>query len=132
MKRRSKYNARKVVVDGVRFDSQAEADYYEKLRDDPAVEDLRLQPEFILLDAFRDSTGKKQRAIKYRADFAYVDRNTHQAVVVEVKGVETPVWKLKYKLFLHRYPNICLVIVRRGNVKISTGDTGEHPLIDLG
>jgi hypothetical protein len=111
MKRRSKYNARKVVVDGVRFDSQAEADYYEKLRNDPAVEDLRLQPEFILLDSFRDSTGKKHRAIKYRADFAYRDRNSHQ-VVVEVKGVETPMWKLKYKLFLHRYPDIRLVIVQ--------------------
>jgi hypothetical protein len=117
MKRRSKYNARKVVVDGTRFDSQAEADYYRQLRDNPAVEDLRLQPEFILLDAFRDSTGKKQRAIKYRADFAYVDRNSHQAVVVEVKGIETPVWKLKYKLFLRRYPNIRLVIVRKKEKK---------------
>jgi hypothetical protein len=41
------------------------------------------------------------RAIKYRADFQYIEGG--QIVVEDVKGRKTDVYKLKKKLFEYRY-----------------------------
>lgn len=112
--RAHKYNAQAVTVDGHRFDSKAEMRRYLDLRlllADGQIDDLVLQPRFTLLDAFTDNAGKHQRAIVYVADFAYTDRDGNR-VVEDVKGVETAVFRLKKKLFLARYPELRLEIVK--------------------
>lgn len=104
---RHKYGARKVVVDGIKFDSRGEAKRYGELRlmeRAGLIQDLKLQPEYILLDAFTDAQGRRLRAIRYRADFQYVEAGRN--VVEDFKGVETPVFKLKRKLFLNRYRDV--------------------------
>lgn len=101
----NKYNAQKVEIDGVTFDSKKEARRYLQLKALAAageISGLELQPEFELLPAFRDVSGKKHRAIKYRADFRYRDNNG-SIVIEDTKGHETAVFKLKRKMFLHRY-----------------------------
>ena len=100
-----KYGNRKTVVDGIEFDSKAEAERYEELRlmeKAGKIKDLILQPEFLLQDKFKHK-GKTERAVKYIADFKYFDVSRGVYVVEDVKGVETEAFKIKRKLFLKRY-----------------------------
>lgn len=107
-----KYHARRVTVDGLTFDSQAE--YYDWIRlrdrqDHGEISGLRLQPVYVLQAAFT-YRGKRISAITYRADFEYTEDG--QLVAHDTKGVETPVFRLKAKLFMARYPNIELRVVK--------------------
>lgn len=108
MKRlKSKYNAQKVTVDGIKFDSRKEAERYKELKALQRVgkiDRLELQPRFVLMDGFRYE-GKAIRKIEYIADFLYRDLSTYELVVEDVKGVKTDVYKLKKKLFLKHYGN---------------------------
>lgn len=61
------------------------------------ITQLQEQPVFELLEACRH-----ERAVHYRADFSYRDQNG-VFVVEDVKGLITPMYKLKRKMFLHRY-----------------------------
>ena len=107
-----KYNAKKTEMDGITFDSKAEAHRYRDLtllQKAGQISGLELQPAFELQEAFTDATGHRQRAIKYLADFKYTEAG--QQVIEDVKGMEPPVFKLKKKLFLYRYPEYELRIV---------------------
>ena len=100
---KNKYNARKTTACGHTFDSRREAEIYlDMLSRKQAGEVLRigLQPQYTLLEGFRDNTGKKQRPITYTADFfvAYADGRNE---VIEVKGVRTRDYLLRKKMFLH-------------------------------
>lgn len=100
---RSKYHARKTVVDGITFDSRKEADRYlilKGMEEDGSIEGLRLQVRYELIPAF-DVDGKHYRPVYYVADFVY--REDGREVVEDVKGVRTDVYKLKSKLFARRY-----------------------------
>lgn len=102
---RSKYHAKKTVVDGITFDSRKEADRYIGLRgmeEDGTIGDLRRQVRYELIPAF-DVDGKHYRPVCYVADFVYIDKETGKTVVEDVKGVKTDVYKLKSKLFARRY-----------------------------
>lgn len=102
--RRSKYNAKKVVIDNIKFDSKAEAAYYQQLKllkMSGEVVSFDLQPEFILQDSFVKN-GKKYHAIKYRADFLVRYKDGHEELI-EVKGMLTNEFILKRKLFEMRY-----------------------------
>lgn len=101
----SKYRARKTTVDGITFDSRKEADRYLVLKgmeDDGAIEGLRRQVRYELIPAF-DVDGRHYRPVCYVADFVYVDKETGEEVVEDVKGVRTDVYRLKSKLFAKRY-----------------------------
>lgn len=111
---RHKYNAKKTVVDGITFDSKAEAARYCELKlleRQGIIKDLRLQPRFRLQDGFTASDGKKIRPLDYVADFAYTDGA--KKVVEDVKGVQTDAYKIKKKLFLKRYPEFVFCEVTR-------------------
>ncbi|EAE5890366.1 TPA: DUF1064 domain-containing protein [Listeria monocytogenes] len=101
---RSKYNAKKVVIDNIKFDSKAEAAYYQQLKllkMSGEVVSFDLQPEFILQDSFVKN-GKKYHAIKYRADFLVRYKDGHEELI-DVKGMLTNEFILKRKLFELRY-----------------------------
>lgn len=110
----SKYNARPTVVDGIRFDSMAEARRYGELRlmeQAGEIRHLDTHPRFHLLDTLRRD-GKTYRAVRYEADFRYTETATGNTIVEDVKGVETPVFKLKLHLLLQKYPYIDFRIIR--------------------
>ena len=113
--RRSKFKARKCVVDGITFDSKLEGSRYVALKERESqglLQELHLQPKFTLQDTFtHEATGATVRRIEYVADFMYWDVTTGDWVIEDVKGMETPVFQLKRKLFLKRYPDYKLVIV---------------------
>ena len=106
MKRKtSKYGANKTIYDGIKFDSQREANRYTELKlleKAGRIENLQLQVIYELQPAF-EFLGKKIRAINYVADFVYLDKRTNETVVEDVKGMKTPVYKLKKKMFEYLY-----------------------------
>ena len=100
---RSKYHARKTVVDGITFDSKREADRYlvlKNMEEDGTIEDLRRQVRYELIPAF-DVDGRHYRPVYYVADFVYMEDG--KEVVEDVKGVVTDVYRLKRKLVAYRY-----------------------------
>lgn len=102
--RTSKYNARKVTLDGHRFDSKKEAGRYMQLKMLERVGEisgLELQPRFELQGKFRYK-GETIRKVEYVADFRYVDKDGRM-VVEDIKGYKTDVYQLKRKLFLGKY-----------------------------
>lgn len=108
-----KYNARRKEVDGIMFDSTAEANRYVELKAMQMacmISDLSFQPKFILQDAFRSESGKWHRKIEYRADFKYRDIAGYW-VYEDVKGYATPVFSVKLKMFRAKYPLIRLDII---------------------
>lgn len=103
---KTKYGNKKVVHDGITFDSAMEAKYYDLLKQLQAqgiVTSFELQPRFVLLPKF-EKNGKKYREIGYNADFTvhYADGHTE---VVDIKGMVTQQFELRKKLFEYRYPH---------------------------
>ena len=93
----AKYNNTKIRVDGRLFDSKAEsARWLELLLLERVGEitELERQVEYELIPK-----QKGERAVKYIADFRYVDHEG-KTVVEDTKGVKTPVWIIKRKLML--------------------------------
>jgi hypothetical protein len=99
------------TVNGITFASAREAEHYQCLKlaqQRGWIADLELQPRFLLQPRLKLPSGKTQRSIVYVADFRFV-RNG-KIVVVDVKGMETPVFRMKRKMFNLKYPNIALEI----------------------
>ena len=78
---------------------------YKLLKKTGEIVDFELQPEFVLQEGFKDMKGKWHRAIKYRADFRVIYPDG-KVEVIDCKGYHTPVYKIKKKLLLKRYPEI--------------------------
>jgi len=105
--KRSKYGNKKTKIDGYNFDSKRESLYYLKYKRqqiDGKITKLTLQPSFIIQDKFKDRDGVSHRAIKYVADFKFIEDG--QIVIVDVKGFLTDIFKIKKKMFLFRYPEL--------------------------
>jgi len=110
----SKYGAKPKVVDGIRFDSRAEARRYGELKLAEMAGEISYlvcHPRFVLQKAF-ERQGERIRAIEYEADFQYQDNATGGIVVEDVKGVETVAFKLKKRIFLCQYPDVDFRIVK--------------------
>jgi hypothetical protein len=99
MKPLSKYKAQKTICGhGHTHDSKTEAnrcDALHALQATGNISGLEQQPEF------RVSVGDKH-VCTYRADFAYFTASTR--IVEDVKGVLTPVYRLKKKLVEAAHP----------------------------
>ena len=119
---RSKYGARKTVVDGITFDSKKEATRYRELKlleDAGEIEKLQLQVPFELVPALYEQTTERytkgpkkgerkkgkciERAVTYYADFVYYDLVNDTWVAEDVKGMRTKEYIIKRKLFRHLY-----------------------------
>lgn len=99
MPRRSKFGAVKTVIDGITFDSKAEARYYGQLKQlerSGEIQDLRLQVPYELAPAVVIG-GRKRPALRYLADFVY-RTTTGQTVVADVKGAITDSYRIKRHL----------------------------------
>ena len=102
----SKYGNTTVEVDGHKFDSKKEANRYVELKYlemAGEIKDLTVQPKFELVPAFTDVTGERHRQVCYIADFLYIDKNKKKTIIEDVKGMKTEVYKIKKKMFMHKY-----------------------------
>jgi hypothetical protein len=100
-----KFNAVRTEVDGVKFASKAEAKRYGELKmleKAGKIGHLSLQPRYMLL--VWDCEKKQDVQVgHYVADFSYWDMREGKTVVEDVKGVKTPIYRLKKKMVEHRY-----------------------------
>lgn len=120
----SKYHnspTERMTEDGavIRFDSRKEASRYDELMallKAGAIQDLRLQRDFTLLEAYTGTQGFRVRAIRYRADFTYYrraegnpkengEKSSWVLVVEDVKsrGTRTKDYLMKKKLMKDRF-----------------------------
>lgn len=95
-----KYRNKSVVIDGIRFDSQAEGKRWRQL--------LMLEKAGVIYNLRRQvwhelKAANGAIACRYRADFDYHDTSTGEPVTEDVKGVETRDFKLKAKLFREQF-----------------------------
>ena len=107
----SKYHNKKVVIDGIKFDSKKESLRYQQLKlleQEGLIKNLELQKEFPLQPSFKKN-GKTYRKISYIADFYYYDNHLKHYVVEDVKAsksFQTDVYKMKKKMFEYKYRSL--------------------------
>ena len=99
----TKYKNKKVVLNGITFDSQKEARRYRDLsllERVGEIQDLQTQYSFVLADSVKfESEPRRKPAVKYVADFVYQENG--QMVVEDVKSEMTrklAVYRLKKHL----------------------------------
>lgn len=106
----NKFRAKKVVVQGMEFDSMAEAKRWRDLywlQNGGVIKGLQRQVKYVLLPAQYDENHKMiERGVSYIADFVYYDEDG-KLVVEDVKGYTKgphyAVFVLKRKLMLWFY-----------------------------
>jgi len=95
--KKSKYNNKKITIDGHVFDSIKESEYYSELKLRLKAKDIFgfcIQPIFILTDS-----------ISYRPDFIVwnIDTSVDIIDIKPSKGFKTDVYKMKKKLFEEKF-----------------------------
>ena len=112
----NKYKAVKVNIDGITFDSKAEAHRYSELKIMQAgrlIYDLELQPEF-------HHMINGQKMFTYRADFKYIEHG--RDVIEDVKGVCTPIFNLKRRIIQAEFGIEIRMVDKHGNrIKTKSG-----------
>ena len=104
--RRNKFGAKRTELDGIMFDSKAEASRYATLKiiqKAGEISDLKCQPGYTL--SAYDEFGNVFDIGVYKADFEYTDANG-SLVVEDVKGGKatlTPLSRWKIKHFQAQY-----------------------------
>ncbi len=98
-----KYKNTKIKYEGIIFDSKLEQNIYCCIKEYNIKHLIKpkymLQEKFILKEP--NKKNKTFRAIEYIGDFdLFIDGVTY---TIDAKGMETPVFKLKSKLFAKRY-----------------------------
>lgn len=98
----SKYKAKPCQVGGEKYRSQRERDHHLSLllrQRAGRISDLRREVSYELLPGVKiDGEDRKRPAVRYVADFVYVDTPTGQTIVEDAKGMQTPVYRLKKHL----------------------------------
>lgn len=92
--KRSKYGAKRTLLDGILFDSKAEACFYAFLKQREKaneVSDIKRQHKYDLM-------VNGVLIASYIADFVFFDRKVKAYRVVDVKGFVTRDFRLKAKL----------------------------------
>jgi hypothetical protein len=100
MYKKTKYNNKITELDGIKFHSRKESVRYSQLKlyeKGGLIKDLRLQVSYELIPKMVIN-GKTERAIKYVADFVYIDTVNDKEIVEDVKGMITDIFKIKYRL----------------------------------
>ena len=108
----TKYKAKPVTIDGIRFDSQAEGARYRTLKlleQSGHITGLELQPVFVLAPGVLvPGETRKRPPLRYVADFAYVT-DSGSRVVEDAKGFQTPLFRAKLHLLALQGVSVVLV-----------------------
>ena len=105
----SKYSNKKVIIDGITFDSRKEGNVYQELKllkQAGEIKDFTRQQSFELIPSqYEIINGKKkcvEKPVQYKADFV-VEHLDGEKSVVDAKGMRTPIYVIKRKLmrYLH-------------------------------
>ncbi|MDA1636479.1 DUF1064 domain-containing protein [Bacillus cereus] len=114
-KKTGRINSRKTVALGIEFDSKTEAEYYLVLKSNPEVVEIKLQPQYMLLEGFyittREGKRKKRRDWKFTADFLVTYKDGTQEVI-DVKGYANDRFPYMKKMFEYRYKQELVVVMK--------------------
>ncbi|EPY6430842.1 DUF1064 domain-containing protein [Clostridium sporogenes] len=119
---RSKYGAKKIVIDGITFDSKDEGRYYlylKELKAKDKILNFERQPKYELQPSFK-KYGKTHRAITYAPDFLIYHLDGSEELI-DVKGTETQQGNMRRKMFDYKYPDSKLTWISRSLQYSSTG-----------
>jgi hypothetical protein len=101
----NKYRNKKVILDGIEFDSRKEAQRWFELRmleRAKEIESLQRQVKYVLIPSQKIDGKTVERECAYIADFVYTEKDG-QVVVEDTKGFRTDAYIIKRKLMLERY-----------------------------
>jgi len=111
--RGNKYKAKPTIVDGIKFPSMAEAEYYRL---------CKARPEVVHIDTHVAVTmpygeGDKREVIRYKIDLILWIQD-HESIrprpeAHEVKGMETADFKIKHKIFNATHPLAPLKVFKK-------------------
>lgn len=116
-----KYGNQRTNYNGRSYQSKAEARYAKKLdilKGGGQIRDWRPQVPVPLV-------VNSMLIAKYIVDFAIIN-NDGTRELIEIKGMETAVWKLKYKLFKALYPDLKITVIYADNKKKRRGSSLEE------
>ncbi|VVE12585.1 hypothetical protein PCA20602_02713 [Pandoraea capi] len=108
--RRSKYGNKKCEVDGIQFDSRAEARRWSQLmamQERCEIHELERQVVYLLAPGVVIN-GRKAPPLRYVADFVY--ERGEETVIEDVKGVITPEYRIKRHLMALK--GLCIVEIK--------------------
>lgn len=122
-----RYYHEKTMNNNIKFDSKSESEYYTyllELKSKGKILDIELQPEFILQEKYiivnnkringsdkdfdkikKQSKAKTVLPIKYKSDFKIIYKDG-SIEIIDVKGIKTPEFKIKEKMFKYAYPEL--------------------------
>ena len=125
--KKQRVKATKKVIDGIKFDSILESEYYlelKRLKANGIVKKFSLQPRYLLQEGYT-KYGRKIQKIEYVADFL-VEYTDGSEIIIDVKGRELPEFIIKRKLFDFLYPNLILKLITYDNKNKKRIDYKEH------
>lgn len=113
----NKYHAKKIEIDGEKFDSIREYRRFLQLKDleeKQQIFNLKRQVKYILIPTQRepDKIGKRggvkkgkilEKECSYYADFVYFIPGCEKEIVEDTKGMRTTDYIIKRKLMLYKY-----------------------------
>ena len=110
-RKKNKYGARRVIVDGIRFASQFESEIYLELKKRERAGEIVGLFCHVKYNLYgRDGSVVCSHEVDFLCTLPDDTKEVHEA-----KGAETSLWKLKRKLFEASYPEIpYMVHYKRG------------------
>jgi hypothetical protein len=93
-------------ANGIKFKSKAEEKRYHQLMqmmELGQISDLKLQPQFTLLEGYTKPTGEKVRRMRYTADYSYVLDGKLVVEDVKSRPTRTKDYLMRKKLMLDKY-----------------------------
>lgn len=101
-----KYRNKKTESKGITFDSAKESRRYDELimrQRAGEIENLRLQVDFTLQEAYTDCNGNRVRAIRYKGDFSYIENGRLVVEDVKSRATKTSTYMIKKKMMKERF-----------------------------
>lgn len=95
--KKSKFNNKKVIFQGIKFDSILEMNCYKVLKKICLEKNLKL-----LLQVSYNLTGR----YRYIADFVITSSEIDKELIIDAKGVRTPIFNLKSELMKSKFNKI--------------------------
>lgn len=114
-----KFNAQKIEVDGIKFDSKLESYMYGRLKQFRIPFDFQFEIE--LQPAFKAVDGKAVRRMFMKIDF--VIRKDGRTYFADTKGFATPDAKIKYKMLqylIHRTGRNAVVLFCKNQKEVDS------------
>lgn len=102
----NKYGNKKTVIDGNKFDSLVEGQYYTYLKELKKLGQVRefvLQPKWVLQEGYKlEDNTRRTPPITYTADFMVFYTNGNVRVIDVKGGNTTPEFKIKKKMWEYK------------------------------